>query len=74
MGFLDSVKEKFQGLFGNKGKEVGDAVDKGADVVDDKTGGKYSQQVDTGADKVKDTLDSLDGDEDIPDSKDAPAT
>lgn len=74
MGFLDSMKEKFSGLFGNKGKEVGGAVDKAADVADDKTGGKYTEQIDTGADKVKDTLDSLDGDEDIPDSKDAPAS
>jgi hypothetical protein len=63
------VKEKFSGLFGNKGKEVGSAVDKAADVADDKTGGKYTEQIDQGADKVKDTLDSLDGDEDIPDSK-----
>jgi hypothetical protein len=69
MGFLDTVKEKFSNLFGNKGKQVGESVDKAADVVDDKTGGKYTGQIDKGADKAKDTLDALDGDEDIPDSK-----
>ena len=39
-------------------------IDKAADFADDKTGGKYDDKIDTGADKVKDGLDSLDGKDD----------
>ena len=36
-------------------------IDKAADLVDEKTGGKLGDKVDLGADKAKDALDSLDG-------------
>lgn len=56
MSFIDTLK----GLLG-KGKEaasqnadkVHDAIDKAADVADDKTGGKYTEQIDKAADAVK---------------------
>ena len=43
-----------------------DAIDKVADFVDDKTGGKFDQHTDTATDKAKDALDSLDGQDDEP--------
>ena len=40
--------------------------DKGADVADDKTGGKYTEQIDSGVETTKEGLDKLDGrDDDI---------
>jgi hypothetical protein len=66
MGFMD----KFKGMFG-KGMEaaadhadkVEDGIDKVADVADDKTGGKYSDQIDSGAEKAKDLVEGVSKDE-----------
>ena len=74
MGFLDDAKEKFNDakdkladLVDGKEETVGEQVDKAADVADDKTGGQYTEHIDTGADKIKDGVDSLDGkNDDIP--------
>ena len=49
MGLFDKVK----GLAGQHADKVEGAVDKGADVVDEKTGGKYSDQIDKGAEAAK---------------------
>lgn len=67
MGFMDSLK----GMMG-KGKDLAaehedtiqDGIDKAADVVDDKTDGKYSDHIDTGAEKAKEVVEGLDGDDD----------
>ena len=74
MGFLDGLLSKFKGktetTVDDHGEKIGSEIDKGADVADQKTGGKYSEPIDTGADKSKDTLDSLDGkDDDIANAK-----
>lgn len=71
MGFLDMFKRKTTDAVDDHGQKIGDGLDKAADVADDKTGGKYSEQIDSGADKAKDTLDSLDGKND--DIADKPA-
>ena len=39
-------------------------MDKAGDFVDDKTGAKYSDQIDQGGDRAKDALDGLDGQDD----------
>jgi len=52
VGFMDKVKET---LSGHKDQASG-AIDKAGDVVDDKTGGKYVDKVDTAQEKAKDTL------------------
>lgn len=59
MSLMDTLK----GLVG-KGKEVAaqnaekveQAVDKAGQVIDEKTGGKYSSQIDKGTDAVKSAL------------------
>jgi ABC-type transporter Mla subunit MlaD len=56
MGLLDKIKGALQG----KGKQVNDGIDKAADVADDKTDGKYTEQIDGAADKAKDVVDKLD--------------
>ncbi len=55
MGFLDKVK----GMFSKHADKVDTAIDKGGDVIDDKTGGKFSEQVDKGQDAAHDTVDKL---------------
>lgn len=49
MGFLDKIK----GLAGEHAEKVEGAIDKVADVVDEKTGGKYADQIDKGAEAAK---------------------
>ena len=56
MGFLDKAKDALQG----KGDEAADLIDKAADAVDDKTGGKHTDKIDTAADKAKDLVDKID--------------
>ena len=63
MGLLDKVK----GMFGGNKQQTSamvakanDAVDKGADVVKDKTPDQHDDKVDMAADKTKDVIDKLD--------------
>ena len=49
MGLFDKVKD----LAGQHSDKVGEAIDKAADVVDEKTGGKYADQIDKGAEAAK---------------------
>lgn len=55
MGFMDKVK----GLLGQHEDKVDDAIDKAADVADDKTGGEHTEKIDAAADKAKDVVDKL---------------
>lgn len=56
MGLLDNVKKALKG----KGKQIESGIDKVADVVDDKTGGKHAEKIDDAADKAKDIVDKID--------------
>jgi hypothetical protein len=49
MGFLDKAKD----LLGQHEEKVEGAIDKVAEVVDEKTGGKYADQIDKGVDAAK---------------------
>lgn len=62
MGFFDKFKKKASDLAEEHGDTAKEAIDKGADFADDKTGGKYSEHIETGAEKAKDFVDDL-GDE-----------
>ncbi len=61
MGFLDDAKDKLGDLVDSQGEKIGQGLDKAADLIDDKTGGKHTDKIDAGADKAKDVLDGLDG-------------
>lgn len=63
MGLFDKLKKKAEDLAEDHGDKIEDAIDKVADIADDKTGGKYSGQIDTGAEKAKDFVEDL-GDDD----------
>jgi TRAP-type mannitol/chloroaromatic compound transport system substrate-binding protein len=54
--FIDKAKDM---MSGNKDK-VKDGVEKAADMVDEKTGGKFSDQVDKGEETAKDFVEGLD--------------
>lgn len=54
MGIFDDAKDKAQDLVG--GDQGQEAMDKAGDFADDKTGGKFSDQIDQGKEKAGDYL------------------
>ncbi len=52
MSMLDKIKSMMKGHEDTAHK----GVDKAGDMVDDKTGGKYGSQVDTGQQKINEQL------------------
>ncbi len=52
MGLMDRVK----GMLSGHKDQANSAVDKGGDMIDDRTGGKYADKVDTGQEKAKDII------------------
>ncbi len=63
MGLMDEFKDKADDakkFAGEHADKIADGIDKGADVVDDKTGGKYTDKIDSAAEKAKDALGKLD--------------
>ncbi|WP_329042554.1 antitoxin [Streptomyces sp. NBC_00178] len=52
MSAMDKIKKMLKGHEDQAGK----GVDKGGDMIDDRTGGKYAKHVDTGQDKLKQQL------------------
>jgi hypothetical protein len=61
MGFLDDAKAKLNDAVDKHGDKISQGIDKAANLADQKTGGKYSEKIDTGAAKAKDALEKLDG-------------
>jgi MT0933-like antitoxin protein len=59
MGLLDKIK----GMFGQHHDTIEGGIDKAGDFVDDKTGGKYADKVDSAQDTAHDTLDKLSGED-----------
>ena len=65
MKLLDRVK----GLVKGKEAKVKSWIDKVADVVDKKTGHKYSEKIEGATEKAKDAIDKLDdGDQKAPEA------
>ncbi|MEU3522377.1 antitoxin [Streptomyces sp. NPDC038707] len=50
MSMLDKIKQMIKGHESQADKGIG----KGGDYIDQRTGGKYQSQVDTGQDKLRD--------------------
>lgn len=59
MGIFDKAKK----LAEDNADQVDQAVDKVADVVDEKTGGRFSDKVDKGAEAAKGLVDKGGGDQ-----------
>jgi hypothetical protein len=62
VGLFDKAKK----LAEEHADQVGDAIDKVADVVDDKTGGRYADKIDKGAEAAKGFIGDDDGGEPAP--------
>lgn len=56
MGFMDKVK----GMLSGHRDQAEQGIEKGGDIIDDRTGGKYAGQVDKGEDAARDALRKLD--------------
>ncbi|HWC11486.1 MAG TPA: antitoxin [Acidimicrobiales bacterium] len=59
MGLFDKAKDLAQ----DHADKIDGAIDKAADAVDEKTGGKYSDKIDKAAGAAKNALDDQAGDE-----------
>ena len=59
MGIFDRAKDALSG----HSEQVAAAIDKAGDFVDEKTEGKYAEQVDKGQDMAKDKLADMNADE-----------
>lgn len=61
MGFLSDAKARLTKAVDSNGDKIAGGLDKAGQLVDKKTGGKYSDKIKAGVDKAKDSLDGLDG-------------
>jgi hypothetical protein len=59
MGIFDRAKDALSG----HSEQVAAAIDKAGDFVDEKTEGKYAEQVDKGQDMARDKLANMNADE-----------
>ncbi len=62
MGLFDRAKE----LAGQHADKVDQAIDEVADVVDEKTGGKYADKIDKGAEAAKGYVGGDEGEQEPP--------
>jgi len=60
MGLFDEIKDKAVELIQGNNDKVDDAVEKAGDLIDEKTGGQFSDKVDMAQDKAKEVADDLD--------------
>lgn len=64
MGLFDKLKGKTSDLkdaAADHADQIEDGIDKAAGLIDDKTGGKHTDQIDKAAAKAKDVVEKLDG-------------
>jgi phage shock protein A len=59
MGIFDKAKDALSG----QGEQVESGVEKAGDMVDEKTGDKYTEHVDKGQDMATDKLGEMTGDQ-----------
>lgn len=63
MSFLDKAKDLAQQGIDKVGADkVGEGLDKAGEFADEKTGGKFSDQIDQGVETAKNEAEKLDGD------------
>jgi hypothetical protein len=64
MSAFDDMKNKAQDLVDGHGDQVDQGIDKAGQMADERTGGQHGEQIAQGEQKVRDRLDSLDGQDD----------
>jgi hypothetical protein len=60
MSAFDKFKDKAKGLIETKGDKIAEGVDKATDIIDDKTGGKFTDKLEK-VDEMAKKLDKTDG-------------
>jgi hypothetical protein len=50
---LDKLKDKAEEIAEDHGDKIADGLEKAGDLVDEKTGGKHGEQIDTAVDKAQ---------------------
>ena len=55
MGLLDNLKGALKG----NADKVKDGLDKAGDMIDDKTGGQYTDKIEMAEEKISDVIDDL---------------
>ena len=62
MSFLDKAKDLIgHGVDKVGADKVGEGLDKAGEIADEKTGGKFSDQIDQGVETAKNEAEKLDG-------------
>jgi hypothetical protein len=56
MGFMDKVK----GMLGSHPEQADKGIERGGDMLDERTGGKHADKVDRGQDAARDALRKMD--------------
>ena len=61
MGFLDKAKQQLTKAVDQHGNKIAQGMDKAADAIGKKTGGKHQDKIKQGRVKAQEALDKLDG-------------
>ncbi len=64
MSFLDKAKARLTDAVDKHGDKIAGGIDKAADAVDKRTGGKHHDKIAGATGKVREGLDKLDGKKD----------
>lgn len=64
MSAFDELKNKAEGLVDTHGDQVDQGIAKAGEMADERTGGQHAEQISQGEQRVRDGLDSLDGQDD----------
>lgn len=59
LGDLGKLKDKAEEIAEEHGDKIADGLEKAGDLVDEKTEGKHSEQIDTAVDKAQDLVERL---------------
>ena len=56
LGDLGKLKDKAEEIAEDHGDKIADGLERAGDLVDEKTDGKHSEQIDTAVDKAQDLV------------------
>ena len=63
MSFLDKAKARLTDAVDQHGDKIAQGIDKAGSMVNERTGGKHADKIDSASKKAKDFVDKLDDDQ-----------
>ncbi|HET6738976.1 MAG TPA: antitoxin [Kribbella sp.] len=69
MGMFDNMKDKAEDLAKEHPDQVNEGLEKAGDFADDKTGGKFEDQIDKGQDFARDRMGNGEGQDENQDNQ-----